>query len=70
MFNYSLFISKPNVMCESPQEGGRKVYINGPDHITKVAAMAIYGKNSSPEPKVLYMYLKTWHAVSGTQALI
>ena len=35
-------------------EGGMKVYINGPGHMTKMAAMPIHGKNlkksSSPEP--------------------
>ena len=40
-----------------PRDGGTKVYINGPGHITKMAAMPIYGKNlkksSSPEPEVL-----------------
>ena len=30
---------------ELPWEGGTKVYINGPGHITKMAAMPIYGKN-------------------------
>ena len=30
---------------EPPWEGGRKVYINGPGHMTKMAAMPIYGKN-------------------------
>ena len=30
---------------ESPWEGETKVYINGPGHMTKVAAMPIYGKN-------------------------
>ena len=34
-------------------EGGMKVCINGPGHMTKMAAMPIYGKNlkksSSPE---------------------
>ena len=38
---------------EPPWEGGTKVYINGPGHMTKMAAMPIYGKNlkkSSPEP--------------------
>ena len=41
---------------EPPWEGGTKVYINGPSHMTKMAAMPIYGKNlkkSSPEPDVL-----------------
>ena len=38
-----------------PWEGGTKVCINGPGHMTKMAAMPIYGKNlkksSSPEPE-------------------
>ena len=42
---------------EPPSEGGTKVCINGPGHMTKMAAMPIYGKNlkkySSPEPEVL-----------------
>ena len=40
---------------EPPWEGGTKVCSNGPGHMTKMAAMPIYGKNlkksSSPEPK-------------------
>ena len=38
---------------EPPWEGGTKVYINGPGHMTKMAATPIYGTNlqkSSPEP--------------------
>ena len=39
---------------EPPWEGGTKVCINGPGHMTKMAAMPIYGKNlkksSPPEP--------------------
>ena len=42
---------------ESPWDGGMKVYSNGPGHMTKMAAMPIYGKNlkksSSLEPKGL-----------------
>ena len=42
---------------ELPWEGGTKVYINRPGHMTKMAATSIYGKNryksSSPEPEVL-----------------
>ena len=38
-------------------DGGTKVCSNGPGHMTKLAAMPIYGKNlkksSSPEPKGL-----------------
>ena len=30
---------------EPPWEGGTKVCINGPGHMTKMAAMPIYGKN-------------------------
>ena len=36
---------------------GNEVYINGPGHMTKIAAMPIHGKNlkksSSSEPEVL-----------------
>ena len=42
---------------EPPWELGKKVYINGTGHMTKMAAMSIYGKNllkgSSPETVVL-----------------
>ena len=37
--------SKANFFVELPWEGGKKVYINGPGHLTKMAAMLIYGKN-------------------------
>ena len=40
---------------ELPWDGRMKVWSNGPDHMTKMAAMHIYGKNtkisSFPEPK-------------------
>ena len=45
---------KAKFYVEPPWEGGTKVYINGPGHMTKMAAIPIYGKNlkksSSPEP--------------------
>ena len=48
---------KAKFYVEPRWEGGTKVYINGPGHMTKMAAMPIYGKNlkksSSPEPEVL-----------------
>ena len=50
---------KAKFYVEPPWEGGTKVYINGPGHKTKMAAMPIhvYGKNlkksSCPEPEVL-----------------
>ena len=36
---------KAELYVEPPWEGGTKVYINGPGHMTKMAAMPIYGKN-------------------------
>ena len=36
---------KAKFYVEPPWEGGTKVYINGPGHMTKMAAMSIYGKN-------------------------
>ena len=48
---------KAKFYVEPPWKGGTKVYINGSGHMTKMAAMPIYGKNlkksSSPEPEVL-----------------
>ena len=36
---------KAKLYVELPWEGGTEVYINGPGHMTKMAAMPIYGKN-------------------------
>ena len=36
---------KAKFYVEPRWEGGLKVYINGPGHMTKMAAMPIYGKN-------------------------
>ena len=36
---------KAKFYVEPPWEGGTKVYINGPGHMTKMAAMPIYGIN-------------------------
>ena len=48
---------KVKFYMEPPWEGGTNVYINNPGHMTKMAAMPIYGQNlykfSSPEPEVL-----------------
>ena len=30
---------------KTPWQGGKKVYINGPGHMTKMATMPIYSKN-------------------------
>ena len=36
---------KAKLHVEHPKEGGKKVYINGLGHMTKMAAMAINSKN-------------------------
>ena len=60
---------KAKFYVEPPWEGGTKVCINGPGHMTKMATMPIYGKNlkksSSPEPADFH---KTWYIASGTPA--
>ena len=38
---------KAKFYVEPSWEGGTKVYINGPGHMTKMAATPIYGKNPS-----------------------
>ena len=56
VFSETAWPIKAKFYVEPPWEGGTKVYINGPGHMTKMAAMPIYGKNlkkSSPEPEVL-----------------
>ena len=37
--------SKPNFMRSLLRKGGRKIFINGPGHMTKMATMPIYGKH-------------------------
>ena len=59
---------KAKFYVESPWEGGTKVCINGPGHMTKMAAMPIYGKNL----KNLLLqnrradFHETWYVASGT----
>ena len=47
------------------------VYINNPGHMTRMAAMSIYGKNplkiSSPEP--VDKFQQTWHVELWTRVL-
>ena len=62
---------KAKFYVEPPWEGGTKVYINGPGHMTKMAAMPLYGetfKNLLLQNQKSYD-LETWHEASGTQAL-
>ena len=44
-FSETAWPIKAKLHAEPPWEGGTKVYINGPSHMTKMAAMPIYGKN-------------------------
>ena len=57
VFSENAWPIKAKFYVEPPWEGGTKVCINGQGHMTKMAAMPIYGKNlkisSSPEPDVL-----------------
>ena len=53
IFSETAWPIKAKFYVEPPWEGGTKVHINGPGHMTKMAATPIYGKNPSkslPEP--------------------
>ena len=55
---------------EPPWEGGTKVYINGPGHMTKMAARLIYGKTLKNLLENQKSYdPETRHVASETQAL-
>ena len=71
IFSETAWPIKAKFYVEPPWEGGTKVYINGPGHMTKMAAMPIYGKNLKHfllQNQKSYD-LETWHVASGTQAL-
>ena len=56
---------------ESPWDGGTKVCSTGPGHMTKMAAMPLYGKNLK---KFLLLNqtandLEIWYAASGARVL-
>ena len=59
---------KAKLHVEHPWERGTKTYINGPGHMTKMAAKLIYDKNhkkiSSLEP--VDYFNETWCVASGT----
>ena len=61
---------KAKFYVESPWQGGKKVYINGPGHMTKMTAMPIYRKTF----KNLFLqnrradFHETWYVASGTPA--
>ena len=58
---------KAKFYVEPPLEGGTKVNINCPGHMTKMAAMPIYGKNLLQNQKSYD--LETLHVASRTEAL-
>ena len=61
----------PKFFVEPPWERGTKVYINGQGHMTKMAAMSIYGKNLKNlllQNQRSY-YLEIWHVALGNQVL-
>ena len=47
IFSSETWPIKAKFYVEPSWEGGTKVYINGPGHMTKMAATPIYGKNPS-----------------------
>ena len=53
---------------EHPWEGGTKVYINGPGHMTKLAAMLKTLKNLLLQNHWANR-LETWHVASGSVVL-
>ena len=62
---------KAKFYMEPPLEGGTKVYINGPGHMTKMSAMPMYGKNLKNlllQNQMSYD-LETWHVELVTKAL-
>ena len=53
---------------EHPREEGKKANINGPGHMTKMAAMAINSKNLLLQNQKAYDF-ETWCEASGDGAL-
>ena len=69
-FSETAWPIKAKFYVEPPWEGGTKVYINGLGHMTKMAAMPIYGKNLK---NLLFKnrradFHETWYVASGTPA--
>ena len=70
VFSETAWPIKANFYAEPPWEGGTKVYINGPGHMNKMAAMPIYGKSLKNLLQNQKSFdLETWRVASGTQVL-
>ena len=71
IFSETAWPIKAKYYVEPPWEGGTKVYINGPGHMIKMAALPIHGKtfeNLLLQNQKFYE-LETLLVASGTQAL-
>ena len=71
LFSETAWPIKAKYYVEPPWEGGTRVYINCPGHMTKMATMSIYGKtfkNLLLQNHKSYD-LETWHVAWGTLAL-
>ena len=71
IFSENAWPIKAKFYVAPPWEGRTKVYINGPGHMTKMAATPIYGKNLKNillKNKKFYD-LETRQVASGAQAL-
>ena len=64
-FSETAWPIKVKFYVEPPLEVGTKVCINVPGHMTKMAAMPIYGKNLQNRRADFH---KTWYVASGTPA--
>ena len=62
---------KAKFHMELPWDGGMKVYLNGPGHMTKMAVMPIYSKNLKNlllRNQKAYDF-ETWYVASGARVL-
>ena len=59
---------KAKFYVEPPWGGGTQVCINGPGHMTKMAAMPIDGKNLKNLQNQGADFHETWYVASGTPA--
>ena len=56
---------------EPPMAGRKKVYINGPDHMTKVASMPIYDKKVLLEKQKSYDHEDlAWSSMYSSSTMI